>query len=58
MMKTASWVVREKSSGKVMFETYNAKLAAALNTEKYEAVPIKDYLASINRSIKTNAKEA
>lgn len=57
-MRTASWVVREKSSGKVMFETYSAKLVAALNIDKYEAVPIKEYLASINRSIKANAREA
>jgi hypothetical protein len=45
---TTSWIIREKSTGKVMFETYNPKLVAALNTNKYEAVPILEYLVSIN----------
>ena len=30
-------------------ETFSAKLVAALNTSKYEAVPIREYLASLNR---------
>lgn len=49
-MKAASWVIREKGfNGRVLFETFNPKLVAALNTQKYEAVAIGDYLASINR---------
>lgn len=51
-MPTTSWVVREKGKVVGLFETYNAKLVAALNTERYEAVPIGDYLVEINRRIK------
>lgn len=48
-MVTASWVVREKATGKVLFETFDQKKVNALNTTKYEAVPIHEYLASLNR---------
>lgn len=47
--RTASWVVREKLTGNVILETYNPKFVQALNTVKYEAVPILDYLSSLNR---------
>jgi hypothetical protein len=44
----ASWVLREKATGKVIMETYDQAKVRALNTAKYEAVPIAEYLASIN----------
>ena len=47
-MKSASWVIRERATGRVLFETFNARLVAALNTARYEAVPILAYLGSIN----------
>lgn len=43
-----SWVIREKATGLVIFETYDKKKVDALNTEKYEAVPILEYLAELN----------
>lgn len=45
----ASWVIREKSIGNPVMETYSRKLAESINTEKYEAVPIIDHLWSINQ---------
>ena len=50
-MKTASWVLREKATGKVVMETFNPRLVAKLNTEKYEAIPIHLYLASLNHAV-------
>lgn len=47
-MRTASWVIKVKETGEVLFETFDKRKVAALNTEKYEAVPILDYLVSIN----------
>jgi hypothetical protein len=44
-----SWVIREKATGRVICETYSAQAVAALNTTRYEAVPIGTYLASLNR---------
>ena len=49
-MKTTSWVIRENGTGKVMFETFDKKKVDALNTSKYEAVPILEHLASLNNS--------
>jgi hypothetical protein len=45
-------VVRNKRTREVLFETFNPKLVAALNTEKYEAVPILEYLVAFNRSVR------
>lgn len=54
---TASWVIRRKSDGEVQFETFDRKKVEALNTAKYEAVPIGDYLAEVNRKIKPEGEE-
>lgn len=45
---SASWVIREKGTGRVIMETFDPKKVSALNTQKYEAVPIQEYLGSIN----------
>lgn len=47
-MKTASWVIRNKTTKEVLFETFSPEIASAVNREKYEAVPILEYLISIN----------
>lgn len=52
--RTASWVIRDKATGEVQFETYDPAKVKALNTEKYEAVPILEYLQEVNR----NARES
>jgi hypothetical protein len=51
-MRTASWVIREKSTKIVIMETFDKDKLAALNTDKYEAVPILEYLCDLNRRIK------
>jgi hypothetical protein len=48
LQRTASWVIREKETGAVIMETFDPKAVEALNTAKYEAVPIGEYLGSIN----------
>lgn len=45
-----SWVIREKATGKVIMETFDRKKVDALNTAKYEAVPIAQHLAGLNRT--------
>lgn len=52
-MATASWILREKATKAVICETFDANKVAALNTAKYEAVPILDYLVELNQSVKT-----
>lgn len=46
---SASWVIRNKETGELLFETFDRKKVDALNTEKYEAVPILEYLQSLNK---------
>ncbi len=47
-----SWVIRRREDGAVQFETFSPSLVAALNTAKYEAVPILAYLQGVNRAIR------
>jgi Ca2+-binding EF-hand superfamily protein len=55
-MKTASWVIIEISTGEAIFETYIEKMVSAINTEKYRAVPIVEYLGALNKTIKVAAE--
>lgn len=50
-MRIASWVIKEKATGRIIVETFDARKVAALNITKYEAVPIHEHLASLNRQL-------
>jgi hypothetical protein len=50
-MKTASWVIVDKATRQAVFETFNESTAKAVNTARYEAVPILQYLQQLNRSL-------
>jgi hypothetical protein len=43
-----SWVIRNKKTGEVVMETFDRKKVDALNTKKYEAVPIAQHLRELN----------
>jgi hypothetical protein len=45
----ASWVIKNKKTGAVILETFDKKKVDALNTTKYEAVPIREHLESLNK---------
>lgn len=49
---SASWVIVDKATRKAVFETWNANVAARINADRYEAVPILRYLAGINAAAK------
>jgi hypothetical protein len=51
-MRTASWVIVRLSDGHPVLETFNEKAVQCLNVEKYKAVPILEWLQSINKSLK------
>lgn len=44
----ASWVIKRRGTGDVITELWDVNLVESLNTEKYEAVPIREHLASLN----------
>ena len=48
LTKTASWVIINKETNKAVMETFDRKIAAAINQDKYRAVPILEYLQSLN----------
>lgn len=45
-----SWVIRERATGDTVMETFDRRAVEALNTEKYEAVPARQYLEGFNRA--------
>ena len=47
-MRTSSWVICEKATGRAICEVFSERLAAAVNTTKYEAVPVLRYLQQLN----------
>ncbi|WP_020474504.1 hypothetical protein [Zavarzinella formosa] len=49
---SSGWVITEKATGKAIAETFLCHVAEAVNTEKYQAVPITEYLQGLNRKIK------
>jgi len=54
---TASWIIRRKADFKVLFETFDQRVVKSLNTEKYQAVPILEYLSETNRQIRSLQSE-
>lgn len=48
-MKIASWVIVNKATRQAVFETFNENTARAVNPRLYEAVPILQYLQSLNK---------
>ena len=51
-MKIVSWVIIDRATGAAVLETFNPKAVSCLNTERYEAVPILDYLGALNARIR------
>lgn len=51
-MKSASWIIRNRQTGEVVMETFAKRVVDALNAEKYEAVPVLQYLAALNKDLK------
>lgn len=50
-----SWVIRDKTTKDVLFETFRRAAVERLNTEKYEAIPILEYLGNLNQEIATKS---
>jgi len=55
-MKTASWVIVNLETDESLFETFDPAKVAALNTTKYKAVPILEWLQHLNRKYKSQAQ--
>lgn len=55
MKRDASFVIVRKEDGKAIMETFSRRVADNVNKEKYEAVPILDYLERLNAKIKAEA---
>ena len=47
--KTASWVIVNKATNYPVFETFNENTAKAVNQRLYRAVPILEWLQSLNK---------
>ena len=52
LTRTSSWVIVNRATGAALFETFQESITLKLNTAKYQAVPVLQYLQQFNRSIK------
>lgn len=57
-MTTHSWVIKERDTGSIIMETFKKKVVDALNTSKYQAVPIQEHLAGLNKELRESAKRS
>jgi hypothetical protein len=48
-MKTASWIIVNLATNQAVFETFNENTAKAINKRLYRAVPILEWLVSLNK---------
>lgn len=46
---TASWVAVSKATGAAVAELYNPRLVEAVNRDKYDVIPILNYLQGLNK---------
>ena len=53
-LKGNAWVLRNKETGEAVMETHDPAKVRALNTDKYEAVPVGQHLAELNEKGKSN----
>lgn len=51
-MKTASWIIVSRATGKAVLETFNPRIAAAVNRARYDVLPVLEYLQNLNRALK------
>lgn len=49
LFRPSSWVIVETATDRVLMETYQRAVVDALNTARYTAVPILEYLQGLNR---------
>lgn len=52
LLTESSWIIKEKATGKVLFETWNPQIPKKLNKKKYVSQPILEYLGNFNKSVK------
>lgn len=53
LSRVASWVFVSKATGQAVMETFNENLLSLVNTEKYEVVPIQEWLTRVNTQAKS-----
>ena len=56
LTRTSSWVIINLETDESIFETFDPVKVAALNTTKYKAVPILEWLQHLNRKYKSQAQ--
>ena len=51
-----SWIIKTRKGGNIVCETYNSRLVAALNTEKYYAVNAIAHLQGLKVAIRLDER--
>lgn len=48
-MRTASWIIVRKADRQAIAETFKSYVAEAINKDKYEAVPVAEWLSNVGK---------
>lgn len=54
LQKNSSWVIKDKLTGEILFETFQKSLVDKINKDKYVAVPILQHLQELNQTTRIN----
>lgn len=55
MSRAASWIIRNIETKQVIVETFRRDVVETIDTTKFEAVPILEYLQQLNAQIKAQS---
>ena len=47
-----SWVIVNKATNETICELWNIETVYYINTEKYKAIPVREYLENLNKQVK------
>jgi len=50
-----SWIISDRTTGKVVFETFSEAKASQVNQDRYAVHTAHEWLASLNKRIKTES---
>lgn len=54
-MLTGSWIVVCKATNVAVLETFNPRVASAINRDKYDVLTAYDYLTQLNARLKAES---
>lgn len=52
-----SWIITDKATGQAVLETFNPKVATAINRERYLVQAAREYLETLNETLRAETQK-